>query len=55
MYNELSRYIPKDSIFRIITWIERLQIDLKFVKPRNTKLGDFKYSYKECFENYYQQ
>ena len=23
-----------------------LQIDLKFVKPRNTKLGDFKYNYK---------
>ena len=50
MYNELSRYLPKDSIFRIITWIERLQIDLKFVKPRNTKLGDFRYNYKNVLK-----
>ena len=46
MYNELSRHLPKDSIFRIIKWIESLQIDLKFVKPRITKLGDFRYNYK---------
>lgn len=46
MYNELSRYLPEDSIFRIIKWIESLQIDLKFVKPRITKLGDFRYNYK---------
>ena len=46
MYNELSRYLPEDSIPRIIKWIESLQIDLKFVKPRITKLGDFRYSYK---------
>ena len=47
MYNELSRYLPEDSIFRIIKWIESLQIDLKFVKPRVTKLGDFRYNYKK--------
>ena len=46
MHNELSKYIPKNSISRIAKWIEILQIDLKFVKPRTTKLGDFKYSYK---------
>ena len=46
MYNELSKYIPKNSISRIAKWIEILQIDLKFVKPRITKLGDFRYNYK---------
>ena len=46
MYNELSKYIPKNSISRIAKWIEILQIDLKFVKTRTTKLGDFKYSNK---------
>ena len=46
MYNELSRYLPENSIHRIIKWIESLQIDLKFVKPRITKLGDFRYNYK---------
>ena len=46
MYNELSKYIPKNSIPRIAKWIEILQIDLKFVKPRITKLGDFRYNYK---------
>ncbi len=50
MYNELSRSLPKDSIFRIIKWIESLQIDLKFVKPRITKLGDFRYNYKNGFQ-----
>tara|TARA_B100001939_G_scaffold79022_1_gene66910 strand:+ start:178 stop:768 length:591 start_codon:yes stop_codon:yes gene_type:complete len=46
MHNELSKYIPKNSIHRIAKWIEILQIDLKFVKPRITKLGDFRYNYK---------
>ena len=46
MHNELSKYIPKNSIPRIAKWIEILQIDLKFVKPRITKLGDFRYNYK---------
>ena len=46
MHNELSKYIPKNSIARIAKWIEILQIDLKFVKPRITKLGDFRYNYK---------
>ena len=46
MHNELSKYIPNNSISKIAKWIEILQIDLKFVKPRITKLGDFKYSYK---------
>ena len=45
MYNELSRY-TQNSISRIAKWIEILQIDLKFVKPRITKLGDFRYNYK---------
>ena len=44
MHNELSKYIPKNSISRIAKWIEILQIDLKFVKTRSTKLGDFKYN-----------
>ena len=55
MHNELSKYIPKNSIYRIAKWIEILQIDLKFVKPRITKLGDFRYNYKKWFANYYQQ
>ena len=47
MHNELSKYIPKNSISRIAKWIEILQIDLKFVKPRITKLGDFRYNYNK--------
>ena len=46
MHNELSQYIPENSISRIIKWIEMLKIELKFVKPRTTKLGDFRYSFK---------
>ena len=47
MFSNLSLYIPKESIPLISKWIDELEISLKFVSPRNTKLGDFKYDYKK--------
>ena len=43
MFSNLSFYIPKESIYLISKWIDELDISLKFVLPRNTKLGDYKY------------
>ena len=46
MFSNLSLYIPKESIPLISKWIYELNISLKFVLPRNTKLGDYKYDNK---------
>ena len=46
MFSDLSLYIPKESIPLISKWIDELDISLKFVLPRNTKLGDYKYDNK---------
>ena len=43
MSPDLSIYIPEESIPLISKWINELDISLKFVLPRNTKLGDYKY------------
>jgi len=47
MLSNLSLYIPKESIPLISKWINELDISLKFVYPRNTKLGDYKYDNKK--------
>ena len=44
MSSDLSLYIPKASIPLISKWIDELDISLKFVLPRNTKLGDYSYN-----------
>ena len=46
MSSNLSLYIPEESIPLISKWINELDISLKFVLPRNTKLGDYKYDNK---------
>ena len=47
MFPDLSLYIPKESIPLISKWINELDISLKFVLPRNTKLGDYRYDNKK--------
>jgi len=47
MLSDLSLYIPKKSVPLISKWIDELDISLKFVLPRNTKLGDYKYDNKK--------
>ena len=46
MLPDLSLYVPEESISLIRKWINELDISLKFVLPRNTKLGDYKYDNK---------
>ena len=46
MLPDLSLYIPEESIPLIRKWINELDISLKFVLQRNTKLGDYKYDNK---------
>ena len=46
MFPDLSLYIPEESIPLISKWIDELDVSLKFVLPRNTKLGDYKYDNK---------
>tara|TARA_Y100000766_G_scaffold244694_1_gene224083 strand:+ start:36 stop:626 length:591 start_codon:yes stop_codon:yes gene_type:complete len=43
MSTSLIKFIPKNSIQLIKKWIYKLNIDLKFVNSRKTKLGDFRY------------
>ena len=47
MFPDLSLYITEESIPLIRKWINELDISLKFVLPRNTKLGDYKYDSKK--------
>ena len=47
MLSDLSLYIPKKSVPLISKWIDELDTSLKFVLPRNTKLGDYKYDNKK--------
>ena len=43
MSSSLIRFIPENSIQLIEKWINKLNVDLKFVNPRKTKLGDFRF------------
>ena len=43
----LQNKIPKESISLISQWINELNIKLKFVNKRATKLGDFRYDTKK--------
>ena len=43
MSNSLIKFLPENSIQLIEKWINKLNIDLKFVNPRKTKLGDFRF------------
>ena len=43
MSNSLIKFLPENSIQLIEKWINKLNIDLKFVKPRKTKFGDFRF------------
>ena len=45
----LQNKIPKESISLISQWINELNIKLKFVNKRVTKLGDFRYDTKNGF------
>ena len=38
------KYVPENSIKILKSWIEELDIDIKIITPRKTKLGDFRYS-----------
>ena len=40
---ELSKYIPKEAATQIITWLNTYNCQLKIKKPRQTKLGDYRY------------
>ena len=39
-----AKYVPENSIKILKSWIEELDIDIKIITPRKTKLGDFRYS-----------
>ena len=43
MSTSLIKFLPENSIQLIEKWINKLNIDLKFVNPRKTKLGDFRF------------
>jgi len=43
MSTSLIKFLPKNSIQLIEKWINKLNIHLKFVNPRKTKLGDFRF------------
>ena len=43
---DISLYIPKQSVPLITKWIKELDVCLKFVSPRKTKLGDFRFDFK---------
>ena len=40
---ELSIYIPKEAVTQINTWLNTYNCQLKIKKPRQTKLGDYRY------------
>lgn len=40
---ELSSYIPKEATMQIYTWLNTYNCQLKIKKPRQTKLGDYRY------------
>jgi len=42
-------FLPTASTFLIRKWIHELNIDLKIVKPRKTKLGDFRFQFNKGF------
>ena len=39
-----AKYVPENSVKILKSWIEELDIDIKIITPRKTKLGDFRYS-----------
>lgn len=38
----IAKYIPQNSVALICQWLDHKPIRIKIVKPRNSKLGDFK-------------
>ena len=50
MSTSLIKFIPKNSIQLIEKWINKLNIDLKFVNSRKTKLGDFRFDNKNGYQ-----
>ncbi len=38
----LKDFLPAPSLYKINSWINELDIQLSIIKPRRTKLGDFK-------------
>ena len=47
---KLNEFIPENSTILINKWIDQLDISLKFVKSRKTKLGDFRYDINSGFQ-----
>lgn len=39
-----ATYVPESSVKILQSWIDELDIDIKIVNPRKTKLGDFRFS-----------
>jgi hypothetical protein len=41
--NKFTCYLPTDSVYLIKRWVTDLDIDVRVVNPRRTKLGDFRF------------
>lgn len=50
MPGRLNEFVPENSIKLIEKWLDQLNISLKFVNPRKTKLGDFRYDNKNGYQ-----
>ena len=40
--NKFTSYLPKNSVYLIEQWVKDLDVDIRVVKPRKSKLGDFR-------------
>ena len=45
MKHDYINFIPLDSRSLIQKWVAEIDVVIKVVKPRKTKLGDFRYSF----------
>ena len=45
----LKNYIPSEASPYLTKWINELSIDIRFVKPRKTKLGDYQFRNNQHF------
>jgi len=46
---DLKNYIPHQAFPHIKEWINELNIDIRFVNPRKTKLGDYQFKNNQHF------
>ena len=46
---DLKNYIPPQASALVTKWINELSIDIRFVNPRKTKLGDYRFRNNQHF------